>query len=95
VAPQTSLSSEVGVLGGELLTLAEVAKEFSCVPRTVRRWIAQGDFVACTKVGNRRYFRRAALLEYFTRTETISGLRGPKRTRRTHAEVTASDRRAQ
>ncbi len=85
---ETSLSSEVGVLGGELLTVAQIAKEFSCVPRTVRRWIAQGDFVACTKVGSRRYFRRAAILQFFAEHESASGRRPARRTRRTHAEAT-------
>jgi len=72
----------VAALGGEILSLAQVAAEFHVTQRSIRRYIQRGEFCACVKIGGRRYFRKTALLEFFAQRETSSGLKARPRTRR-------------
>jgi helix-turn-helix protein len=50
--------------------------------RTIRRWIAEGRLPAHLKLGRKRYWRRAALIDFIARNETSSGRVAPRRTRR-------------
>jgi Helix-turn-helix domain len=66
---------------GEFLTPAEVCAEFGVSKRTLRRWTLAGIFAPSVTFGSRRFFRRAAIIDFFRAHETASGQRAPRRRR--------------
>ena len=73
------------LFNGELLTIEQIAKEFGRSTRTIARWCKRGDFAPRVKLGNRFYFKRDAVLEFFAKNATASGRKAERRTRQRSA----------
>lgn len=77
-----SPTSENAAAFGELLSFAQVCREFGKSARTLERWVERGQFAPCIQLGAVRYWRRSAIINWIAAHETPSGKRAPARRRR-------------
>lgn len=68
-----AVAEPVTPLGGELLPVEWLAREFNVDPRSVRRWMSSGRFAPSIRIGKKRFVRRSALLEWMARRELKQG----------------------
>lgn len=59
----------------EYLSLDEAARELRLSRRTMTRWLTLSLAPPSLKIGNRRYFRRAAMVQWLVKKETTRGSR--------------------
>ena len=71
---QTGDTGHATVLS-DFLTIEQAAAELNVAKRTITRWLTLSLAPPSLKIGNRRYFRRAAILQWLTKKETTRGTR--------------------